>query len=179
MEEPMKKYLKFINLFSSLLAFIGAVLIISTTGIVSVSGNQKNNLASGVETMFGNNQLTGTPLAVISFFFALIGSLASLVISFLFIKKAAKNESTDYYTLLSCCLFYLLSGILTFCVASHFASINGLKNSSLFSLKLGGGYITAGVLFFISFAIGLIDPVIYFIDLKNKSKAENKDSSQK
>lgn len=178
MEEPMKKYLKFINLFSSLLAFIGAVLIISTTGIVSVSGNQKTNLASGVETMFGNNQLTGTPLAVISFFFALIGSLASLVISFLFIKKAAKNESTDYYTLLSCCLFYLLSGILTFCVASHFASINGL-NSSLFSLKLGGGYITAGVLFLISFAIGLIDPIIYFLDLKNKSKAENKDSSQK
>ncbi|MDD7607363.1 MAG: hypothetical protein SPJ52_05150 [Candidatus Enterosoma sp.] len=174
----MKKYLKFINLFSSLLAFIGAVLIISTTGIVSVSGNQKTNLASGVETMFGNNQLTGTPLAVISFFFALIVSLASLVISFLFIKKAAKNESTDYYTLLSCCLFYLLSGILTFCVASHFASINGL-NSSLFSLKLGGGYITAGVLFLISFAIGLIDPIIYFLDLKNKSKAENKDSSQK
>ena len=179
MEEPMKKYLKFINLFSSLLAFIGAVLIISTTGIVSVSGNQKNNLASGVVTMFGNNQLTGTPLAFISFFFALIGSLASLVISFLFIKKAAKNESTDYYTLLYCCLFYLLSGILTFCVASHFASINGLKNSSLFSLKLGGGYITAGVLFLISFAIGLIDPVIYFLDLKNKSKAEKKDSSQK
>ena len=178
MEEPMKKYLKFVNLFSSLLAFIGAVLIISTTGIVSVSGNQKTSLASGVETLFGNNQLTGTPLAVISFFFALIGSLASLVISFLFIKKAAKNESTDYYTLLSCCLFYLLSGILTFCVASHFASINGL-NSSLFSLKLGGGYITAGVLFLISFAIGLIDPVIYFLDLKNKSKAENKDSSQK
>ena len=179
MEEPMKKYLKFINLFSSLLAFIGAVLIISTTGIVSVSGNQKNNLASGVVTMFGNNQLTGTPLAVISFFFALIGSLASLVISFLFLKKAAKNESTDYYTLLSCCLFYLLSGILTFCVANHFASINGL-NSSLFSLKLGGGYITAGVLFLISFAIGLIDPVIYFLDLKkNKVKVENKDSSQK
>lgn len=179
MEEPMKKYLKFINLFSSLLAFIGAVLIISTTGIVSVSGNQKNSLASGVVTMFGNNQLTGTPLAVISFFFALIGSLASLVISFLFIKKAAKNESTDYYTLLSCCLFYLLSGILTFCVANHFASINGLKNSSLISLKLGGGYITAGVLFLISFVIGLIDPVIYFLDLKNKSKMKNKDSSQK
>ena len=138
----MKTFFKLSGIITFVVALVGFILSLTTTGIIVAPDTFLETKLSGAEATFGTNLFDGAVTAVLAFVFALI---ALVILCIGVILPILKVKNLDKVAgLLNCiaviCL--IVAGVLCFFTKSSFSSAN-----SDVSANLGVAFILGGILY--------------------------------
>lgn len=148
----MKKVLKFSGVAALLLAIVAFILILATnsvsiTGTVSFIGFSKTGTFTGVQGIFGDENIKATWSAIIAFILIIVAMVILIVGIVLPILKIHALDKVAGILNLVAVVALIVAGIFLFIEVLCFRGANDLaKDVTGVSYGLGAGWIIAGIL---------------------------------
>ncbi len=165
----MKKVLKFSGIAALLLAIVAFILILATnsvsvTGTISFIGLSKTGSFTGVEGIFGGENIKATWSAIIAFILIIVAMVILIVGIILPILKIHALDKVAGILNLVAVVALIVAGIFLFIEVPCFRGANGLADDVKgVTYGLGAGWIIAGILSIIGGVVAILPAAFDFL----------------
>lgn len=164
----MKTFLKFSGIIAFVVALVGFILMLATTGLkftVSVGSYSSSTTASGADIIFGADNADGAITGIFAFILVLIALIiicAGVVLPLL--KVTALDKVAGILNLVAViCL--IVAGILCFTVKGSYLSANDMESLSD-QFSLGVAFILGGILYIVAGVVAICPAIANLISKK-------------